>query len=65
MHSIESYLKRQRTEVLEVLLLQHQEGTAMLQENIAQYIEELLQERANGSASGPAAAHPKPAADTR
>ena len=65
MHSVESYLKRQRTEVLEVLLLQHQEGTAMLQENIAQYIEELLQERANDRASESAAAHSQPAADAR
>ena len=65
MHSVESYLKRQRTEILEVLLLQHQEGTAMLQENIAQYIEELLQERANGSAAESAAANSKPATDTR
>ena len=44
-HSLKGYLRRQSTDVLEVLLMKHNVGTEKLDEDIAQFIFDILQQR--------------------
>lgn len=45
MHSVKEYLKRQSTEVLEIVLRSHLEGTEVLDEETVELVEQLLRQR--------------------